>query len=64
MSHVNVNAAFSLKFSSRFNVHIHLHVHEKFMTPNSTDHDRHGFNLAGPPAGTFRTVANVSGYSR
>ena len=61
MSHVNVHAAFSLKFSSRFNVHIHLHVHEKFMTPNSTDRDRHGFNRAGWLAGAFRTGANVSG---
>ena len=61
MSHVNVNAAFSLKFSSRFNVHIHLHVHEKFMTPNSTDRDRHSFNLAGPLLGAFRAGGSVSG---
>ena len=64
MSNVNVNAAFSLKFSSRFNVHIHLHIHEKFMTPNSTDRDRHGFNLAGLVSGELRASARVSGYSK
>ena len=34
------------------------------MTPNSIDHDCHGFNLAVLPAGTDRVGVNVSGYIR